>query len=216
MSSAYFFYRNFNIRQVLNVLCYTTETPHMLTSTQKLTRLYRYYEFNFQMSAATWERTDYQWKPMRPRRLPSKYSNVQAKARTTLRRTWELCSVCTNPGALWTTYQRQIGSKHDNQRFKTVFRNKWSILCMVWLLANRWSFRLLYRQNDRSSQTRLRLSLLSQLPLWKPCLAYGPPCSVWRRCRLRILQKMIRLHSINIPFYHTPGHLIQIYFYTSF
>lgn len=42
MAAAKYFFQNNNYRQVLNLLCYTTEYPHMLTSTQKITRLYRY------------------------------------------------------------------------------------------------------------------------------------------------------------------------------
>lgn len=42
MASAKYFFQNNDIRKVLNLLCYTTEYPHMLTSTQKITRLYRY------------------------------------------------------------------------------------------------------------------------------------------------------------------------------
>lgn len=42
MASAKYFFQNNDYRQVLNLLCYTTEYPHMLTSTQKITRLYRY------------------------------------------------------------------------------------------------------------------------------------------------------------------------------
>ena len=42
MASAKYFFQNNDIRAVLNLLCYTTEYPHLLTSTQKITRLYRY------------------------------------------------------------------------------------------------------------------------------------------------------------------------------
>lgn len=42
MSAAKYFFQNNDIRAVLNLLCYTTEYPHLLTSTQKITRLYRY------------------------------------------------------------------------------------------------------------------------------------------------------------------------------
>jgi len=35
MAAAKYFFQNNNYRQVLNLLCYTTEYPHMLTSTQK-------------------------------------------------------------------------------------------------------------------------------------------------------------------------------------
>ncbi len=42
MSSAHYFFRNYDIKQVINLLCYMTEYPHTLTSTQKITRLYRY------------------------------------------------------------------------------------------------------------------------------------------------------------------------------
>lgn len=42
MSSAHYFFRNYDIKQVINLLCYMTEFPHTLTSTQKITRLYRY------------------------------------------------------------------------------------------------------------------------------------------------------------------------------
>ena len=43
MASAHYFFRNYDIKQVINLVCYMTEFPHTLTSTQKITRLYRYY-----------------------------------------------------------------------------------------------------------------------------------------------------------------------------
>lgn len=42
MASAHYFFRNYDIKQVINLMCYMTEFPHTLTSTQKITRLYRY------------------------------------------------------------------------------------------------------------------------------------------------------------------------------
>jgi hypothetical protein len=42
MASAHYFFRNYNISQVINLMCYMTEYPHTLTSTQKITRMYRY------------------------------------------------------------------------------------------------------------------------------------------------------------------------------
>ena len=42
MASAHYFFRNYDIKQVINLVCYMTEFPHNLTSTQKITRLYRY------------------------------------------------------------------------------------------------------------------------------------------------------------------------------
>jgi hypothetical protein len=42
MASAHYFFRNYDIKQVINLVCYMTESPHTLTSTQKVTRLYRY------------------------------------------------------------------------------------------------------------------------------------------------------------------------------
>jgi hypothetical protein len=42
MSSAHYFFRNYDIKQVINLICYMTEYPHTLTSTQKVSRLYRY------------------------------------------------------------------------------------------------------------------------------------------------------------------------------
>jgi len=42
MASAHYFFRNYDIKQIINLLCYMTEYPHTLTSTQKITRLYRY------------------------------------------------------------------------------------------------------------------------------------------------------------------------------
>lgn len=42
MASAHYFFRNYNISQVINLMCYMTEFPHTLTSTQKITRMYRY------------------------------------------------------------------------------------------------------------------------------------------------------------------------------
>ena len=42
MSSAHYFVKNYNIRQVLDLMCYETQFPHTLTSTQKITRMYRY------------------------------------------------------------------------------------------------------------------------------------------------------------------------------
>ena len=41
MSSAHYFVKNYNIRQVIDLMCYTTLFPHTLTSTQKITRMYR-------------------------------------------------------------------------------------------------------------------------------------------------------------------------------
>lgn len=41
MASAHYFFRNYDIKQVINLVCYMTEYPHTLTSTQKITRLYR-------------------------------------------------------------------------------------------------------------------------------------------------------------------------------
>ena len=35
MSSAHYFFRNYDIKQVINLICYMTEYPHTLTSTQK-------------------------------------------------------------------------------------------------------------------------------------------------------------------------------------
>ncbi len=43
MASAHYFFRNYDIKQVINLICYMTEFPHTLTSTQKITRLYRYH-----------------------------------------------------------------------------------------------------------------------------------------------------------------------------
>jgi hypothetical protein len=42
MSFAHYFMKNFTIREVIDLFCYGTRFPHMLTSTQKLTRLYRF------------------------------------------------------------------------------------------------------------------------------------------------------------------------------
>lgn len=42
MSSAHYFFKNYDIKTVINLICYMTEFPHTLTSTQKITRLYRY------------------------------------------------------------------------------------------------------------------------------------------------------------------------------
>ncbi len=42
MSAAHYFVKNYNIRQVLDLMCYETQFPHTLTSTQKITRMYRY------------------------------------------------------------------------------------------------------------------------------------------------------------------------------
>lgn len=43
MASAGYFYKgHIQLAPVLNLFCYMTEFPHTLTSTQKLTRLYRY------------------------------------------------------------------------------------------------------------------------------------------------------------------------------
>lgn len=42
MASAHYFFRNYDIKQVINLMCYMTEFPHTLTSTQKITRMYRY------------------------------------------------------------------------------------------------------------------------------------------------------------------------------
>ena len=52
MASAKYFFQNNDIRKVLNLLCYTTEYPHTLTSTQKITRLYRYLSNHI---AASWD-----------------------------------------------------------------------------------------------------------------------------------------------------------------
>ena len=38
----HFFFKNYDHKSMINLLCYMTEYPHTLTSTQKLTRLYRY------------------------------------------------------------------------------------------------------------------------------------------------------------------------------
>lgn len=46
MASAHYFFRNYDIKQVLNLMCYMTEYPHTLTSTQKITRIYRYHTPN--------------------------------------------------------------------------------------------------------------------------------------------------------------------------
>lgn len=46
MSSAHHFFRNYDIKTVLNLMCYMTEYPHTLTSTQKITRMYRYESSN--------------------------------------------------------------------------------------------------------------------------------------------------------------------------
>ena len=42
MASAHYFFRNYDIKQVLNLLCYMSDNPSTLTSTQKITRMYRY------------------------------------------------------------------------------------------------------------------------------------------------------------------------------
>lgn len=42
MASAHYFFRNYDIKTILNLMCYMTEYPHTLTSGQKITRLYRY------------------------------------------------------------------------------------------------------------------------------------------------------------------------------
>ena len=41
MSKAYYFGKNFTFKNIMNLLCYSTQTPEKLTSTQKVTRLYR-------------------------------------------------------------------------------------------------------------------------------------------------------------------------------
>ena len=52
MSSAGYFVKNYNIRQVVDLMCYGTKFPHTLTSTQKITRMYRYkiYKNSVQLS----------------------------------------------------------------------------------------------------------------------------------------------------------------------
>jgi hypothetical protein len=52
MASAHYFFRNYDIKQVINLVCYMTEYPHTLTSTQKITRLYRYLTHNQGVSSA--------------------------------------------------------------------------------------------------------------------------------------------------------------------
>lgn len=41
MSYAHYFVKNYKIREVIDLFCYNTRFPHTLTSTQKITRLYR-------------------------------------------------------------------------------------------------------------------------------------------------------------------------------
>lgn len=41
MSYAHYFVKNYSLKEVVNLMCYTTRFPHTLTSTQKITRLYR-------------------------------------------------------------------------------------------------------------------------------------------------------------------------------
>lgn len=46
MSSAHYFVKNYRLKEVLDLMCYTTRFPHTLTSTQKITRLYRYVKWD--------------------------------------------------------------------------------------------------------------------------------------------------------------------------
>lgn len=46
MSYAHYFVKNFKIKEVVDLFCYTTRFPHTLTSTQKITRLYRFMKIN--------------------------------------------------------------------------------------------------------------------------------------------------------------------------
>lgn len=41
MSYAHYFVKNFKIKEIVDLFCYNTRFPHTLTSTQKITRLYR-------------------------------------------------------------------------------------------------------------------------------------------------------------------------------
>eukprot|EP01017_Pseudomicrothorax_dubius_P028949 TRINITY_DN3485_c0_g1_i1.p1 TRINITY_DN3485_c0_g1~~TRINITY_DN3485_c0_g1_i1.p1 ORF type:complete len:193 (+),score=57.38 TRINITY_DN3485_c0_g1_i1:115-693(+) len=41
MSKAYYFVKNFNFRQIMDLLLYSTQKPQLLTHHQKVTRLYR-------------------------------------------------------------------------------------------------------------------------------------------------------------------------------
>jgi hypothetical protein len=41
MSYAHYFVKNFKLKEVIDLFCYSTRFPHTLTSTQKITRLYR-------------------------------------------------------------------------------------------------------------------------------------------------------------------------------
>lgn len=41
MSYAHYFVKNYKLREVIDLFCYNTRFPHTLTSTQKITRLYR-------------------------------------------------------------------------------------------------------------------------------------------------------------------------------
>ena len=51
MASAHYFFRNYDIKQVLNLLCYMSDNPSTLTSTQKITRMYRYQNSNVVVSS---------------------------------------------------------------------------------------------------------------------------------------------------------------------
>ena len=41
MSYAHYFVKNFKVKEAFDLFCYSTQFPHTLTSTQKITRLYR-------------------------------------------------------------------------------------------------------------------------------------------------------------------------------
>ena len=58
MSAANYFVKNYNIRQVLDLMCYETQFPHTLTSTQKITRMYRY-PFANQKDASSEEKSSW-------------------------------------------------------------------------------------------------------------------------------------------------------------
>ena len=42
MSEAWYFVQNLANKEVINLMCYSTREPHLLTDAQKLTRLYKY------------------------------------------------------------------------------------------------------------------------------------------------------------------------------
>ena len=190
MSSAHYFVKNYNIRQVLDLMCYETQFPHTLTSTQKITRMYRYSFINInKMPPQKRKVNHHEWKPWLPVRLLQQHLHVQTKVTPPFQHQLIVSSVQVNPRNVWKQNQSQHGSHSALQPLQTLLCHLRQVSRLQQSRTWLWSIRLLFRQTSGQNPSRRDTHLLSRLSTRRQCLAHQPTHGIWRRSRYQRFQE---------------------------